>query len=138
MRLGEPSWQACRTQLAHHLPPVGYQESLARTHLADILAQAVLQIAQSNGLHATNVASRSYVVKLAPRSQLSAGPRARAIVQVTLRDGRVLRERSGAARGMPEKPLGKEGLEEKFFYCAALVMKKPQARKAADLVWNLD
>jgi 2-methylcitrate dehydratase PrpD len=64
--------------------------------------------------------------------------RARAIVKVTLKDGRVLRERSDAARGMPEKPLGKEGLEEKFFDCAALVMKKPQARKAADLIWTLD
>ena len=64
--------------------------------------------------------------------------RARAIVKVTLRDGRVLRERSDAARGMPEKPLGKAGLEEKFFDCAALVMKKPQTRKAADLVWTLD
>ena len=64
--------------------------------------------------------------------------RARAIVKVTLRDGRVLRERSDAARGMPEKPLGKEGLEEKFFDCAALVMEKAQARKSADLIWNLD
>ncbi len=64
--------------------------------------------------------------------------RARAIVKVTLRDGRVLRERSDAARGMPEKPLGKEGLEEKFFDCASLVMKKAQARKAADLIWTLD
>ena len=64
--------------------------------------------------------------------------RARCIVKVTLRDGRVLTGRSDAARGMPEKPLGKEGLEEKFFDCAALVMKKAQARKAADLIWGLD
>ncbi len=64
--------------------------------------------------------------------------RARSIVKVTLRDGRVLTGRSDAARGMPEKPLGKEGLEEKFFDCATLVMKKAQARKAADLIWGLD
>ncbi len=64
--------------------------------------------------------------------------RARAIVKVTLKDGRVLRERSDAARGMPEKPLGKAGLEEKFFDCASLVMRKPQARRAADLIWTLD
>jgi 2-methylcitrate dehydratase PrpD len=64
--------------------------------------------------------------------------RARSIVKVTLRDGRVLTGRSDAARGMPEKPLGKEGLEEKFFDCARLVMKQPQARKAADLIWALD
>jgi len=64
--------------------------------------------------------------------------RARSIVKVTLRDGRVIVGRSDAARGMPEKPLGKEGLEEKFFDCASLVMKKPQARRAADLIWSLD
>jgi len=64
--------------------------------------------------------------------------RARAAVKVTLRDGRVLAARSDAARGMPEKPLGKEGLEEKFFDCASLVMKQPQARRAADLIWSLD
>ena len=64
--------------------------------------------------------------------------RARSVVKVTLRDGRVLTGRSDAARGMPEKPLGKEGLEEKFFDCARLVMKQPQARRAADLIWGLE
>ena len=43
--------------LRHHPPPVGDEDHLARLHVTEVLAQAGLQLADSDGLHGGNVVS---------------------------------------------------------------------------------
>jgi len=59
-------------------------------------------------------------------------------ITIRLKDGRVFEKTAMAATGHPMKPMTHEQLEAKFFECAALAIDNEQARKAADLIWNLD
>jgi 2-methylcitrate dehydratase PrpD len=59
----------------------------------------------------------------------------RAIVDVRLRNGRVLTRRADAAQGTTEKPLAREQLLEKSRDCAGLVMS---ARRTAELIAVVD
>jgi 2-methylcitrate dehydratase PrpD len=43
-----------------------------------------------------------------------------------------------AATGHPRKPMSREQLEAKFFECAELAISVEKARRAADMIWNLE
>ena len=43
-----------------------------------------------------------------------------------------------SATGPPRKPMSREQLEAKFFECAELAISVEQARRAADMIWNLE
>src|SRR5262249_27081618 len=53
---------ARRDELSDHRSPIRHENVLSRPHRADDLAQAILEFADANGLHAPNVAPRGYIV----------------------------------------------------------------------------
>ena len=59
-------------------------------------------------------------------------------ITIRLKDGQVLEKVESAATGHPRKPMSREQLEAKFFECAELAISVEQARRAADMIWNLE
>src|SRR5215208_2102607 len=59
-------------------------------------------------------------------------------ITIHLKDGQVLEKIESAATGHPRKPMSREQLEAKFFECAELAISVEQARRAADMIWNLE
>jgi 2-methylcitrate dehydratase PrpD len=59
-------------------------------------------------------------------------------VQVTLDDGRTLRNRVAVNRGNPERPLTNADIEAKYFENCALTLTDAAARRIRDLVLGLD
>ncbi|HWP34652.1 MAG TPA: MmgE/PrpD family protein, partial [Thermodesulfobacteriota bacterium] len=64
--------------------------------------------------------------------------KARAVVKVTLTDGRVLTARADIARGTPPKLLTFDELAEKFRECARLAVSKGQAEEAIETIRELE
>lgn len=62
----------------------------------------------------------------------------RSIVEVKLRDGRVLRKLADTARGTPEKPLKDSEIDDKFRQCAGFVLEEKQIEQVLDLARDLD
>lgn len=52
-----PAHTPWRQELGHSFAPVGDLDFLTRLHLADVVAEAVLQLPQADPLHPANVAS---------------------------------------------------------------------------------
>lgn len=63
---------------------------------------------------------------------------ARALVQVRLKDGRVLAGQADVARGHPAKPMTREELEAKFRECAALAIPGRNADRAIALLGDIE
>ena len=59
-------------------------------------------------------------------------------ITIRLKDGQVLEKVESAATGHPRKPMSREQLEAKFFECAELAISVEQARRAADIIWDLE
>jgi 2-methylcitrate dehydratase PrpD len=59
-------------------------------------------------------------------------------VEVTLDDGRKLRNRVAVNRGNPERPLTNAAIESKFFENAALTLPEGTARRIRDQVLSLE
>ena len=59
-------------------------------------------------------------------------------ITIRFKDGRVLEKVESAASGHPRKPMSREQLEARFFECAEPVIDHEQARRAADMTWNLE
>lgn len=59
-------------------------------------------------------------------------------ITIRLKDGRVLEKVESAATGHPLKPMNREQLEAKFFECAELAVSEEKARRAADMIWDLE
>jgi 2-methylcitrate dehydratase PrpD len=59
-------------------------------------------------------------------------------ITIRLEDGQVLEKVESAAIGHPRKPMRREQLEAKFFECAQLAISVELARRAADMIWNLE
>jgi len=62
----------------------------------------------------------------------------RSIVEVELRDGRVLRKLADTARGTPEKPLKDSEIGDKFRQCAGFVLDEKRVVQVLDLIRDLD
>jgi len=65
-------------------------------------------------------------------------PSRQGIVELTLRDGRVVRHHTKAVRGTYENPMTREEVDEKCFPLMAPVLGKARARKLIDTVWRID
>ena len=68
----------------------------------------------------------------------AAMPSRQGIVEIRLRDGRVLRRHTKAVRGSAENPMTRVEVDEKSYDLIAPVIGKARARKLCDAVWQLE
>jgi 2-methylcitrate dehydratase PrpD len=68
----------------------------------------------------------------------AAMPSRQGIVDISLRDGRVLRHHTKAVRGSAENPMTRAEVEEKSCDLMAPVIGRARARKLCDAVWSLE
>ena len=61
-----------------------------------------------------------------------------ALVEITTRDGRVLRHHTTAVRGTAANPMTRPYVDTKCFDLMTPVLGKTRARKLIDTVWNID
>lgn len=67
------------------------------------------------------------------------GPeRARTVVRVTLKSGRVIEMKMDVAKGTPQKPLSEIELFHKFFQCALPALDEQEAERLLNRLWLLD
>ena len=64
--------------------------------------------------------------------------RIRSLIEVRLRDGRVLSSEASTSRGTPERPMTPQELAAKFHGCAAGVIPEARARKVLETVYSVD
>src|SRR4029077_3414312 len=60
------------------------------------------------------------------------------IVELTLRDGRLVRHHTKAVHGTYENPMTRDEVDEKCFPLLAAVLGKTRARRLIDTVWDLE
>ena len=65
-------------------------------------------------------------------------PARQGIVELALRDGRLLRHHTVAVRGTAENPMTRDEVDAKSYDLIAPVSGKARARKLCDAVWNLE
>jgi 2-methylcitrate dehydratase PrpD len=65
-------------------------------------------------------------------------PSRQGIVEVTLRDGRTLRQHTRAVRGTAENPMSRAEVDAKSYDLLAPVLGKARARRLCETLWNLD
>jgi 2-methylcitrate dehydratase PrpD len=65
-------------------------------------------------------------------------PSRQAIVEVTLRDGRVLRHHTKEVRGTSKNPMTREEVGTKAFDLCAPILGKSRARELVKAVWNIE
>ena len=65
-------------------------------------------------------------------------PQRQGIVEVRLRDGRVLNHRTESVHGTSENPMSSAEVDEKAYYLMAPVLGEARARQLCDAVWGLD
>ncbi len=68
----------------------------------------------------------------------AAMPSRQGIVEIRLRDGRLLRRHTTAVRGSAENPMTRAEVDEKSYDLIAPVIGKARARKLCDAVWRLE
>ena len=70
--------------------------------------------------------------------EASGSERIRSLVEVKLRDGRVLSKEAHTSRGTPERPMTAEELAKKFHDCAQGVLSQKKEEEALALVYRLE
>jgi hypothetical protein len=65
-------------------------------------------------------------------------PARQAIVEITLRDGRILRHHTVAVRGTAENPMTRAEVDAKSCDLLAPVIGKARARRLCDAIWQLE
>jgi 2-methylcitrate dehydratase PrpD len=65
-------------------------------------------------------------------------PRRQGIVELTLRDGRILRHHTPDVRGTPKNPMTREEVDEKCYLLCAPVLGKKRARELVNTVWGIE
>jgi 2-methylcitrate dehydratase PrpD len=68
----------------------------------------------------------------------AAMPSRQGIVEISLRNGRQLRQHTRAVRGTAENPMTRAEVDEKSYDLMAPVIGKSRARKLCDAVWKLE
>ncbi len=64
--------------------------------------------------------------------------RIRSLLELRLKDGRILTKEAHTSRGTPERPMGREELAEKFRDCAQGVLMPERADKVLETVYRLE
>src|SRR5688500_16601379 len=65
-------------------------------------------------------------------------PSRQGIVELTLKDGRELRQHAKAVRGTADNPMTRAEVDEKAFHLLAPILGKKRARLLCDTVWTLE
>ena len=65
-------------------------------------------------------------------------PSRQGIVELKLKDGRMLRNHVKAVRGTAQNPMTRAEVDEKCFHLMAPILGKARARKLCDAVWNIE
>jgi 2-methylcitrate dehydratase PrpD len=65
-------------------------------------------------------------------------PSRQGIVELTLKDGRELRQHVKAVRGTADNPMTRAEVDEKAFHLLAPILGKKRARLLCDTVWTLE
>jgi 2-methylcitrate dehydratase PrpD len=65
-------------------------------------------------------------------------PSRQGIVELTLKDGRELRNHVKAVRGTTHNPMTRAEVDEKCFHLMAPILGKSRARRLCDAVWDLE
>lgn len=65
-------------------------------------------------------------------------PSRQGIVELTLKDGRKIRNHVKAVRGTAQNPMTRAEVDEKCYHLMAPILGKSRARKLCDAVWNLE
>src|SRR5262247_1120396 len=78
-------------------------------------------------------------IELRGDNALSAAmPSRQGIVEISLRNGRQLRQHTRAVRGTAENPMTRAEVDEKSYELMAPVLGKSRARKLCDAIWKLE
>ena len=64
--------------------------------------------------------------------------RIRSVVEVTLRDGRVLSREATTSRGTPDRPMSRQELADKFHDCSRELLSLEAEHQAVELIYRLD
>jgi 2-methylcitrate dehydratase PrpD len=65
-------------------------------------------------------------------------PSREGIVELTLKDGRVLRHHTEAVRGTTENPMSRDEVDEKCHHLMSPVLGENKSRELCDAIWRLD
>ncbi len=77
-------------------------------------------------------------VELNPEMEARGFHRMASLVEIGLKDGRLLRGEAEMAKGSPEKPMTDEEVAAKFRECAVLALPLARIDEAVEAVWRLD
>lgn len=81
---------------------------------------------------------RRRVTLLGDDALTAAMPSRQGIVELKLKDGRVLRNHVKAVRGTAQNPMTRAEVDEKCCHLMAPILGKARARKLCDAVWNIE
>jgi 2-methylcitrate dehydratase PrpD len=84
------------------------------------------------------LALRKKVTLLPDDMLLKAKPARQGIVELNLKDGRLLKHRTRAVRGTPYNPMSSEDVEAKALDLVGGILGKSKARRLIDTVWSLE
>jgi 2-methylcitrate dehydratase PrpD len=84
------------------------------------------------------LALRSHIELHGDDNLSAALPSRQGIVEIILRDGRMLRHHTRAVRGTAENPMTRAEVDEKSYDLMTPVIGSSRARKLCDTVWNLE
>ena len=81
---------------------------------------------------------RRRITLLGDDALTAAMPSRQGIVEVRLKDGRLLRNHVKAVRGTSDNPMTRTEVDEKCFHLMAPILGKTRARKLCDAVWDIE
>jgi 2-methylcitrate dehydratase PrpD len=81
---------------------------------------------------------RRRITLLGDDALTAAMPSRQGIVEVKLKNGRVLRNHVKAVRGTAQNPRSRPEVDEKCYHLMAPILGKARARKLCDAVWNIE
>jgi hypothetical protein len=65
-------------------------------------------------------------------------PSRQGIVEIALRDGRVVHHHTKAVRGTADNPMTRAEVDEKCYHLMAPVLGAKKSRALCDVIWNLE
>ncbi len=73
-----------------------------------------------------------------PEIEAKGSDRIRSLIEIRLKDGRIISREAETSRGTPERPMGTEGMAAKFTDCAKGVLPKSKISAALDAIYHVD
>jgi 2-methylcitrate dehydratase PrpD len=131
------SQQGARTTNNRHMPDINMQYMVSVMLLDGTASlEAAHDIARMNAPDVLDMRNR--VELLGDDALQAALPIRQGIVDVTLRDGRVLHHHTQNVRGTPANPMPREEVEEKAFNLLRPIIKRKRAKQLIEAIWKLE